>query len=230
MRVILLAFVAVVLWGQNTAMLIELRHIGPGLAAQIASAYGDGKVNVSTNASTLILSGPPEQLTVIHGVIRKADVPTPAKARKNVELTFYVLAAGDPGGRDLLPDDLAGVAKQVKGVLGVPALRLVESIQIRSREGRGGEASGILGKSAGAPNIYQLRFGEVRLQGEANARSLRLDSLKFGAKILSGNSYIDTGFSTEIDFKEGQKVVIGKSSLDTSGTPFFVVVTGKVVD
>jgi hypothetical protein len=228
MRVLLLACVAVGLWAQNSAVLITLRHMNLSLAGQIAEAYGDGKVKVSGNSSTVILSGPPELLAIIQKAIEKADLPDPVA--KNVELTFYVLTGADAASRDPLPDELAGVAKQVKGILGVPALRMVESIQIRTRVGRSSEASGILGRSAGGPNLYQLRIQAVEIHGEANARALRLTGLKFGARIASGANYVDTGFNTDVDFKEGQKIVIGKSSLDTSGTPYFVVVTGKVVD
>lgn len=118
----------------------------------------------------------------------------------------------------------------MKGLLGVPALRLVESIQLRCLVERGSDANGILGRSGEAANLYQLRIRAVEVQGEATGRSLRLTGLQFGAKILVGSFYIDTGFNTDIDLKEGQKVVIDKSSLDTSGTPFFVVMTGSVFD
>lgn len=80
------------------------------------------------------------------------------------------------------------------------------------------------------PNQYQLRFDEVIVQGADKARSIKLSRLKFGTKIAVGSQFFDTGLTTDVDFREGQKIVIGKSSLDSSGTPFFVVVTGKVVD
>jgi hypothetical protein len=87
-----------------------------------------------------------------------------------------------------------------------------------------------MGKSVGNPSYYQLRFGEVLVEGEPGARFLRLGHLKFGGKIAIGQNYVETGFNTDVDLRDGQKIVIGKSSLDTSGTPFFIVVTGKVVE
>ncbi len=230
MRILLLVFVTVALWGQNTGMVITLRHIKSEYAFQIANAFSNGKVifQMTPGSPNVVMSGPPESLAIVENAIKKADVPEPPP--QNVELLVYVLAAADGAGGSPLPEDLAGVAKQMKGVLGIPTLRLIESIQIRARVGKGGEATGILGKSADRPNLYQLRFNEVTVQDTATGRSLRLSGLKFGGKISTGTSYVDTGFSTDIDLKEGQKVVIGKSSLDTSGTPYFVVVTGKVVD
>jgi hypothetical protein len=78
--------------------------------------------------------------------------------------------------------------------------------------------------------LYQLRFREVLVEGETGSRFLRLSGLKFGGRIAAGANYVETGFNTDVDMKDGQKIVIGKSSLDTSGTPYFVVVTGKVVE
>jgi hypothetical protein len=230
MKTILLLFFAVALWGQKTGLVIPLRHIKSNFAAQIAVAFGDGKVQVQNFADTpnLVLSGPPELLAVIESAIKKADVPSaPAP---NVEITFYILAGGEGAIGGPLPEELSGVARQVKGLLGMTALKMVESIQIRSRAGQGAEASGVMGKSAGNPSLYQLRFREVLVEGETGSRFLRLSGLKFGGRIAAGANYVETGFNTDVDMKDGQKIVIGKSSLDTSGTPYFVVVTGKVVE
>ncbi len=231
MKLLLLLLLSVTLWGQSAAKVILLKHMKADSAGLIANAFGDGKVNVQRDprAQMIVLSGPPDLLTAIENAIQKADVPD--KPALNVELTFYVLVAGDASVSSALPEELAGVAKQVKALFGYPTLRLLDSIQVRSRDGKGGEASGMMGKMMGnLPSQYQLRFAEVSLEGAERARTVRLNSLKFGTKIAIGAQYLDTGFNTDVDFREGQKIVIGKSSLDSSGTPFFVVVTGKVVD
>jgi len=230
MRVLLLVFVTVALWGQNTGMVLNLQSIKSEYAVQIANAFNDGKVKyqLMPGSSNFVMSGPPESMAVIENAIRKADVPE--LPSPNVELIFYVLSAGDSMAGGPLPDELAGVAKQVKGVLGVAALRLIESIQLRTRVGRGSSTSGILGKAAGAPSFYNLSFIEVAVQGGSSGRSLRVSGFKFGARIHNEGKYLDTGFNTDVDLREGQKIVIGKSSFDASGNPYFVVVTGKVVD
>ncbi len=231
MKLLLLALMSVTLWGQSSAKVIMLRYMKADSAGLIAQAFGDGKVNVQRDprAPMLVLNGPLDLLTAIENAIQKADVPD--KPALNVELTFFVLVAGDTFAATALPDELTGVAKQVKALFGHPALRLLDSIQVRTRDGKGGEASGMMGKMQGTlPSQYQLRFAEVSLQGAEKARTVRLNTLKFGTKIAIGTQYLDTGINTDVDFREGQKIVIGKSSLDSSGTPFFVVVSGKVVD
>jgi hypothetical protein len=230
MKTLLLLSFGMVMWGQNAGLVIPLRHIKGHYAAQLANAFGDGKVKIQNfpDSPNLVLNGPPELLSIIESAIKKADVPP--TAAPNVEVTFYILAGGEGAQGSPLPEELSGVARQVKGLLGMTALKLVESIQIRSRAGTGGEASGVMGKSVGNPSLYQLRFGELSVEGDPGGRLLRLSHLKFGGKIATGGSYVETGFSTNVDLRDGQKIVIGKSSLDTSGTPYFVVVTGKVVE
>ncbi len=231
MKLLLLVLMSLTLWGQSSAKVILLKYIKADSAFVIANAFGDGKVNVQRDprAQMLVLSGPPDLLTAIENAIQKADVPE--KAALNVELTFYALVAGDIAGTVALPDDLAGVAKQVKGLFGYPSLRLMDSLQVRARDGMRGEATGMMGKAQGNnPNQYYLRFDEVLVQGSEKAHSIKLSRLRFGTKILIGSQYLDMGLTTDVDFREGQKIVIGKSSLDSSGTPFFVVVTGRVVD
>jgi len=231
MKLLLLVLMSVTLWGQSSAKVIMLKYLNVDVALLIGFAFGDGKVLVNRDpkGQMIVVSGPPELLTAIETAIQKADVPD--KPALNVELTFYVLVAGDASAATALPEEVAGVAKQAKTLFGHPTLRLLDSIQVRTRDGKGGEASGMMGKMQGTlPSQYQLRFAEVSLQGAEKARTVRLNALKFGTKIAIGAQYWDTGINTDVDFREGQKIVIGKSSLDSSGTPFFVVVTGKVVD
>jgi hypothetical protein len=227
MKLLLLTLITATLAAQTTGKVISLQYIKPDRAAMIAKAFGDGgrvRPEYRDDWAKIILSGPAELLDLVDREIKKVDVPeVPAQ---NIECTFYILAAGD----GTLPDDLAGVAKQVKALLNINSLRLIDSIQVRTREGRNAEASGVMGRSTERPNLYQLRIGEITAQGNDKARTIRMTNLNFGSKIASGNNYLDTGFNTNVDFREGQKIVIGKSSLDISGTPYFVVVTGRVTD
>jgi len=44
------------------------------------------------------------------------------------------------------------------------------------------------------------------------------------------HQYIDTGIATDVDIREGQKVVVGKANMDGSDRASIVVLTAKVVD
>ncbi|HVN83075.1 MAG TPA: hypothetical protein VMW38_29095 [Terriglobia bacterium] len=43
-------------------------------------------------------------------------------------------------------------------------------------------------------------------------------------------TYIDTGINTDLDVREGQKVVVGKATVDNSNNALFLVLTARVVD
>ncbi|PYV91061.1 MAG: hypothetical protein DMG05_08330 [Acidobacteria bacterium] len=43
-------------------------------------------------------------------------------------------------------------------------------------------------------------------------------------------SGVDTGINTNIDVREGQKVVVGKATIDGSNNALFLVLTAKVID
>jgi hypothetical protein len=42
--------------------------------------------------------------------------------------------------------------------------------------------------------------------------------------------YLDTGMSTDVDVREGQKVVVGKANMDGSDRASIVVLMAKVVE
>jgi hypothetical protein len=222
MKTLFLLCFTVALWGQKAGLVIPLKHIEGGYGRQIAKAFGNGDVDIelSPDSRNLVLSGRPELLAIIESAIRKADLPLPPPP--NVELTLYILAGGEGPNSDPLPEELSGVAKQVKGLLGMAGLKLVESIQIRTRAGSPAEASGLMGKSVTNAAPYNLHVREVIVEGEPGNRALRLHELKFA---VGGK-----GFLTDVNLRDGQKIVVGKSSLNTAGTSFFVVVTGKVVE
>ncbi len=65
---------------------------------------------------------------------------------------------------------------------------------------------------------------------------IRLDRLHAGLRIphsdgKGGIAYTDTGLTTAVvDVKEGQKLVIGRSSLEGPSTALFLILIAKVVN
>ena len=45
-----------------------------------------------------------------------------------------------------------------------------------------------------------------------------------------GFQYLDTGLNTDVDIREGQKVVVGKANMDGSDRASIVILTAKVVE
>ena len=81
---------------------------------------------------------------------------------------------------------------------------------------------------------YGVRFEKLVIIQDTAGRSLRIDGLRVDLISYSsrGNTSdnLQTGFSTDIDIREGQKAVIGKASIDGGAKTVFVVIDGTVVE
>jgi hypothetical protein len=223
--------------GQNVSRLIPLKHVASDSVATIAASFGRGSVlfNQDPKGRFVTLSGPEESVRQIEEAIRVIDVPQPPL--RNVESVFHIILAtnaADPGG---LPKELEGVAQQLRGTFGFKGVRLLETAVIRGRANSGSETSGLM-PSATKPEAaarYHIRYGALNVTSEEKVSRARYNALRISFTIPytgpDGRSYNqDLHINTDIDIREGQKVVVGKTSIDTASQSLFVVVSAKIVD
>jgi hypothetical protein len=189
-------------------------------------------------------------LVTAEELIKRYDVPqgrVPTRGDRNIEVTVYMLLAGKKSTvGEAVPLELDGVAKQLKSVFGYSDLRLLDSTIVRTREGVPAETTGSAGVADPSlpnvpPSIYQLRFRSASLIAGDRGTIIRIDGFRFGFRIYyvaiiappgQTQQYTasELGFNTELDVREGQKVVVGKSKVDNNGNAFVLVVTAKGVD
>jgi hypothetical protein len=96
----------------------------------------------------------------------------------------------------------------------------------------------------GLPNgHYILRFDSINgaIVGEKDRR-IAIDRLRLSlkvpvesrstetAKVTPPFSYMDAGISTDLNFTEGQKVVVGKAGLGTPDEAVFLVLSAKIIE
>ena len=122
----------------------------------------------------------------------------------------------------------------MKAILGYANVTLVDTLFIRGKQGRFSDASGPL-PSPGDKAIYNLKVQQMTVDGEKGNRQVRIADLRCGAKVPmldknGGFQYVDTGLTTSLDVREGQRVVVGKAGLDTSSNPIFLVVSCKIAE
>ncbi len=181
----------------------------------------------SASLKAIAVSGPPAIVDAVGEAIKRFDVPT-----KNTELTAYLLAASQQAAQaDNVPKELDPVLKQLKSLFSYQGYRLLDTMIARAREGQELEMS-----SAGPavrvdrPNFYQLRAKSINITAEGKGSLIRLDGLRFSARTYSGDTPLDTYINTDLDLREGQKVVVGKAGMGSSGDALILVITAKVVD
>jgi len=153
------------------------------------------------------------------------------RQQANVELTVY-LVIGSPqpqqngGKNDDVPADLTSTLQQLHGVFAFKSYKMMDVITLRARAGRGGsEVAGDL------PDFshYDFRFNYATVTPET-PRTVRIDGLRLEitrrARAARGENGPDVValVSTDIDIKEGQKTVVGKSAVNGTDALFLVIV------
>ena len=224
---------------QSVTQVFQLKYADPRALSRVLSLYGRIESDIALGALTITT----RDNTVMSGVaqiIKQFDVPPPPV--QNIDVTIYLMSALGTPSSGAVPPELEAVVKQLKNTFSYKGYQLIDTDVIRVRAGQGGEVSGVVnGAPSIGPNktISQVKFRSASVSTDEKGRSIRIDALKVGFKfpVASGEKsgekqyqYIDTGINTDVDVREGQKVVVGKSNMDGSDRASIVVLTAKVVE
>jgi hypothetical protein len=218
---------------------LEVKYADVGNLSEVLRIFG---VTIVSNRDLRVISvrGPRESVAAVEEAIKRLDVPAPAA--KNIELTAYLLVASEQAvSPSNIPPELQGVIGQLRGVFAYQGFHLLETLVVRSRDGQNGEVSGVVPASSTQPvkTFYNFGFRSARITSDDKGRVIRIDGLRLGARVPIATTvgekgtqvqYSNTGVNTDIDVREGQKVVVGKANVDGSRDALILVVTAKVVE
>jgi hypothetical protein len=208
----------------------EVKYREPNRLFELVSGFG-ADVRPSAQLKAIAVTGPAAVVDAIGETIKRFDVPL-----KNVELTTYILLGQlREGETPTVPKELEGVVKQLRSLFSFQAFRVLDTAVLRAREGQGGRVSGAFSPPAGTS--YNLELNSIAVTTDGKDNIVRVTGIRFSAtrlgSIAPGNPQTQlqqAGISTDIDVREGQKVVVGKANVDDSGNALILVVTAKVVD
>jgi len=202
--------------------------------------FGFSTVPIAGNS--IVLYGRKDQVDAAVDAIKRLDVP--AAPVPDIEVIAYLITASkEPNTEPApLPDGLDAVVTQLKGLFHYRGYHLLDSAIVRSRSGSGGGVDGSTPASDNAVQAkgqYSFLFGRATLSGD-KARVIHLENLRLDVKsqYLTGASGgiqqihdTSSGIHTDIDIREGQKVVVGKAST-ASGKDgaLILVLSAKVVE
>ena len=206
--------------------------------SNVLSTDGPG-VRFNEHFKTISLYGSAETVAAAEELIKRFDTQRPGvrASNRNVELICYILIAAPKGSAgEAVPTDLDPVVKQLKSAFGYSDFRLLDSAFIRAQEGNSIASEG--NTSAPNPDMpslqgrYNFRVSRgVRIAPDEKGMRIRLDGFIFGLKLpVAAGQYADVGFNTDIDIREGQKVVVGKATGDASAGAYILVRAARVVD
>jgi hypothetical protein len=235
-------------WKQRV---FDMKYIDPRPMADLIGNMqkrGDSRVNANVPLRVVSVGTYEDGLIPLaEELVKRYDVPSanrPTLNPRNVELvTHLILAAPAGSSGTALPSDLDGVAKQLKAVFGYADLKLLDAVVLRTREELEGAIDGNSGKfSPEVPDYintrYTLNFKSLGVAQQDKANLIKIDRLRFNIRIpyalpSTGQpqyQFQEIGFMTNLDIREGQKVVVAKNKIDNSDKALILVVSAKVVD
>ncbi len=228
--------------GERTQKLVTLKYADPSTVRRLLSNFGV-EIQWDDRSKVIALSGLRSRVTTAEDAIKQLDVP--AAAQKDIELTVYFVVGSDlsagPGTTlgNPIPQDLQSTVAALKSTFAFKSYALLDVLSLQTRSGVGAETTGHL--SGGRLSNFQVRSASI----DGDGTMIRLDHLHAGVKVpVNGsmariaamgngqtrNEYIDTGISTDVvDIKEGQRLVIGRSSLDGPDKALILILVAKVI-
>jgi hypothetical protein len=219
---------------QSVTRVFQFKYADPKALSKLLFPYGRVEYDATLKALT-VTARDNTVLSEIEQLIKRFDVPPPPV--QNIDVTIYLMSALGTPSPSAVPPELEPVVKQLKSTFSYKGYQLIDTEVMRVRAGQGGEVSGVVNGApsvGGNKTISQVKFRSASVSIDEKGRAIRIDALRVGLRIPiasgQGFQYIDTGLNTDVDIREGQKVVVGKANMDGSDSASIVILTAKVVD
>lgn len=223
--------------------IIEVKYRNPELIYRVIRALGSGfkgaTINPDGDFKTLTIRDFPENIAVIEEAIKRLDTPQPA--RPDIELHVHVLIASNTAtGLAERPAELNDVVKQLQSTLAYKNYNLMTSSVQRIKESnRGVESSGVaesklfnVETQPGNPIFYTYTLDPVTIEsGAAGDTRVLIPRFSFNMRIPlnlgTSVQYENVGFKTPVSVREGEKVVVGTTTMGDKG--LIVVLMAKII-
>lgn len=167
----------------------------------------------------------------------QAAAPLPEATVKNVELTVYLVSGVQTPAGDDVPQDLATTVKQLHSLFPYKGYKLADSFVLRGRSTPAGSNANTQGVLPGSGLNYTFSYQRVRASSEkpymVHIDGLRIvitQPLSYGLDGKQRGNNTVASISTDLDLAEGQKTVVGKSSINQTGDALILVIVPKVIE
>jgi hypothetical protein len=204
----------------------------------LGSGFKGATISWSDEFKTLSVRDFPENIAAIEEALKRLD--RQEAPRPEIQFTIRVLIASSAAAaQSEVPAELADVVKQLQSTLKYKSYGLMVSAVHRTKEGPSGiDNSGVaesklfaIPQPEGSPTFYEYRLTNILLDGVGPGASVNVGAFRFNMRVpLSvGNSiqYQNVGFSSPISLKQGEKVVVGSTTMGDKG--LVVVLSANVM-
>ena len=205
----------------------------------LGSGFRGARIDADSNFNIVTIRDFPENIAVMEEAIKRLDTPQPS--RPDVEIHVHVLIASNAAtASSERPAELNDVIKQLQSTLAYKNYSLMTSAIQRTKEGRNGVNNKGVAESKlfnveanqGNPIFYEYNLDPVTIEtGAPGETKVQIGSFSFSMRIPinlgSSIQYENVGFRTPVSVREGEKVVVGTTTMGDKG--LIVVLTAKVI-
>lgn len=199
----------------------------------LGSGFQGADISVNEELRTITVRDFPENIAAIEEAIARLDRPAPPEP--DMELKISVLIGSkSPLANAPVPDELAPVIKQLQSTLTYPNYSLLTTTVHRTKTGDGIEGSGVAESALLGVKVTEARpiFYTYRLRS-IGYTDTKIDignfvfSMRVPLDVGNGSiQYQSVGFETPVSMRQGEKVVIGTTTMNDKA--LVVVVTARV--
>jgi len=210
---------------ERTTKLVHLKYVDPEALRNTISQFG---VNVvpSSSMKVMTLNGFPAQIAAAEAAIQQLDI-----APKNIELVVHFVVGSDQPNLvgSPVPAEIRDVIAQLKGTFTFKDYRMLDVLTLRTRAGSSADTSGILDAKSSPPRLTMFSVRNATVSDDGT--TIRIDRMHAGLRIPVSQKpeYVNTGIDQDIDVKEGQKVVVGRASIEGPEKALFLILTARVL-
>jgi hypothetical protein len=200
--------------------------------AAVASGGSPVDVRADDQLKAIVLRGKPADVAALETTIRELDSNSEDRGSKNVELTVYLLSGSSSSVAESNPPTVAPVVKQLRAVFPYTNYQVLSTMLLRSGEGTRAETSGLL-KGFGnttTPSQYTVSYKAVRVSAGEAGPSIHLTDFHFVLHLAIEPPLLFAGIETDVDLRDGQKVVVGKSNIENVDSALFLVLAARLVE
>jgi len=214
---------------------IPLKYADPRMLLSLLMNTFDATFSSNTELHAIAVRSSAQTMQAIEEAIARLD--TPAAAPRDIDLTIHLVVGSDSEGNfgGPLPKDLEPVAAQLKNTFPFKAYRQLDVLTLRTRSGQRAstESSGGFMQfgTVTKPVVTSISLNSSSIG--ADGTTIRLDQIRSNARIPVENSpgnfnWQDLTLNTDLDIKEGQKVVVGRMGINREQA-LFLVLTARMV-
>jgi hypothetical protein len=244
----LIVCLPLVAWCQSESVTKVIRvQSAPSEIARIVQAQGC-HVEASNALSAVIIQGRPDCVASSEKIVRELDQQGSANDGRNIELTAYIISGtSSSSSEERIDSSLEPALKQLRSLFPSKHYELLGTLYVRSAQNSGASAAG----SIALPSIFSdanssssrcwIAYDSASALSPESAIHIR--KLLFVTSVpvffttknekgevkTTGSTANEVKVQSDVDLREGQKVVIGKSNIGKADDSIFLVLSARLV-